>query len=149
MCYYSQLIKNPKYTPNKKNGGVVPYMADKRVAVVPIGCGECKECRKAKQREWQVRLKEDIKHNTNGKFITLTFSNESIAEITKKVTQKTTKIRNGIKTTWIDKNGKLCQRYKYKYVTEEVQLKGYELDNAIATHAVRKFNERWRKRYIR
>ena len=27
MCYYSQLIKNPKYTPNKKNGGVVPYMA--------------------------------------------------------------------------------------------------------------------------
>ena len=65
MCYYSQLIKNPKYTPNKKNGGVVPYMEDKRVAVVPIGCGECKECRKAKQREWQVRLKEDIKHNTN------------------------------------------------------------------------------------
>ena len=82
MCYYSQLIKNPKYTPNKKNGGVVPYMADKRVALVPIGCGECKECRKAKQREWQVRLKEDIKHNTNGKFITLTFSNEWIAKIT-------------------------------------------------------------------
>ena len=76
MCYYSQLIKNPKYTPNKKNGGVVPYMEDKRVAVVAIGCGECKECRKAKQREWQVRLKEDIKHKTNGKFITLTFSNE-------------------------------------------------------------------------
>ena len=96
---------------------------------------------------FQVRLKEDVKHNTNGKFITLTFSNESIAEITKKVTQKTTKIRNGIKTTWIDKNGKLCQRYKYKYVTEEVQLKGYDLDNAIARHAVRKFNERWRKRY--
>ena len=106
-----------------------------------------KECRKAKQREWQVRLKEDIKHNTNGKFITLTFSNEWIAKITKEVTQKTTKIKNGIKTTWIDKNGKLWHRYKYKYVTEEVQLKGYDLDNAIARHAVRKFNERWRKRY--
>ena len=37
MCYYSQLIKNPKYTPTKKNGGVVPYMADKRVAVVAVG----------------------------------------------------------------------------------------------------------------
>ena len=91
MCYYSQLIKNPKYTPNKKNGGVVPYMADKRVAVVPIGCRQCKECRKAKQREWQVRLKEDIKHNTNGKFITLTFSNEWIAKITREVTRKTKK----------------------------------------------------------
>ena len=41
----------------------------------------------------------------------------------------------------------MCHRYKYKYVTEEVQLKGYELDNAIAKYAVRKFNERWRKRY--
>ena len=48
-------------------------MADKRAAVVPIGCGECKECRKAKQREWQVRLKEDIKHNTNGKFIIMLY----------------------------------------------------------------------------
>ena len=86
-------------------------------------------------------------HNTNGKFITLTFSNEWISKITREVTRKTTKIKNGIKSTWIDKNGKLCQRYKYKYITEEVQLKGYDLDNAIATHAVRKFNERWRKRY--
>ena len=59
--------KKSKIHPQQKNGGVVPYMADKRVAVVAIGCGECKECRKAKQREWQVRLKEDIKHNTNGK----------------------------------------------------------------------------------
>ena len=128
MCYYSQLIKNPKYTPNKKNGGVVPYMADKRVAVVPIGCGECKECRKAKQREWQVGLKEDIKHNTNGKFITLTFSNEWIAKITREVTQKTTKIKNGIKSTWIDENGKLCHRYKYKYVTEEVGYRDWETE---------------------
>ena len=72
---------------------------------------------------------------------------EWIAKITREVTQKTTKIKNGIKSTWIDKNGKLCHRYKYKYVTEEVQLKGYDLDNAIARHAVRKFNERWRKRY--
>ena len=47
MCYYSQLIKNPKYTANKKNGGVIPHMADKRVILVPIGCGDCKECRKA------------------------------------------------------------------------------------------------------
>ena len=64
MCYYSQLIKNPKYTPNKKNGGVVPYMADKRVGLVPIGCGECKECRKAKQREWQ-RNQHSYPHTTD------------------------------------------------------------------------------------
>ena len=115
--------------------------------VVPIGCGECKECRKAKQREWQVRLKEDIKHNKNGKFITLTFSNKSITELTKEVTKKTTKIKTGIRSSWVDKNGKLCHRYKYKFITEEIPIKAYDLDNAIAKLAVRKFNERWRKKY--
>ena len=67
---------------------------------------------KKKAREWQVRLLEDVKHNTNGIFVTLTFSNESIKKIV-------SGIRNGIK--------------------------GYELDNEIATKAVRKFLERWRK----
>ena len=31
MCLYPTLIKNPKYKPNKKNGGQVPPVLDKRV----------------------------------------------------------------------------------------------------------------------
>lgn len=83
MCYYPKFIRNPKYKENKKNGGKIPPVTDPRVMLVPVGCGECEECRKKKARDWQVRLLEDIKENTNGKFITLTFSDESIHKIIK------------------------------------------------------------------
>lgn len=112
MCLYPRLIKNRKYTPNKKNGGNIPPIHDERTKYVPIGCGNCIECRKKKAREWQVRLLEDIKTNKNGKFITLTFSNESIKEI-----------------------------------AIECKGIGYDLDNEIATKAMRLFLERWRKQY--
>lgn len=115
MCLYPRLIKNRKYTSNKKNGGIVPAVSDNRTLYVPIGCGECIECRKQKTREWQVRLNEDILNNINGKFITLTFSNESI--------------------------NKLCKHEKL------TSLKGYELDNKLATLATRLFLERWRKKH--
>jgi len=113
MCLYPKLIRNRKYGETKKNGGVIPAVSDKRVLAVPVGCGKCIECRKQKSREWQVRLLEDVRHNKNGKFITLTFSNESITDLSKEIET----------------------------------LEGYNLDNAIATLAVRRFLERWRKKY--
>jgi hypothetical protein len=112
MCLYPKLITNRKYIPNKKNGGIIPAVSDKRVLQVPIGCGKCMECKKQKSREWQVRLQEEIRENKNGKFVTLTFSDESIKELSK-----------------------------------DIKLEGYELDNEIATKAVRRFLERWRKKY--
>lgn len=83
MCLYPRILKNKKYTSTKKNGGIIPAVLDSRVIYVPIGCGKCMECRRKKAREWQVRLMEDIKVNTNGKFVTLTFSNESIKALSK------------------------------------------------------------------
>lgn len=118
MCLYSQIRQNKKYTKTKKNGGVIPAILDLRVTAVPVACGECIECRQQKKREWQVRLLEDVRHNTNGIFVTLTFSNESITKLKRKVHQK---------------QGKGIQ--------------GYTLDNEIATLAVRYFMERWRKEY--
>lgn len=115
MCLFATLIKNRKYTANKKNGGNVPPVTDERVKYVPVGCGECIECRKQKSRNWQIRLSEEIKENTNGKFITLTFSNEGLTEVVNMVENK--------------------------------EAKGYDLDNEIATRAMRLFNERWRKKY--
>ncbi len=109
MCLYPRLIKNPKYKPNAKNGGNVPIPTDERVLYVPVGCGKCMECKKQKAREWQVRLNEEIKHDHTAKFVTLTFSEDTLKE--------------------------LC---------EELEMKE---SNYIAKVAVRRFLERWRKKY--
>jgi hypothetical protein len=114
MCLYPKLVDNPKYKANKKNGGVIPPIHDKRVLLVPVGCGKCIECRKQKKREWQVRLLEDIKTNKNGKFVTLTFDRESLEKLQDDV----------------------------GYISDN-----YVQNNAVATLGVRRFLERWRKKY--
>lgn len=115
MCLYPRLIKNNKYTPNIKNNGIVPTCKDDRMLLVPIGCGKCIECKKQKAREWIVRLGEDVKYNTNGVFVTLTFNDKALKELS-------------------------------NIILKENKLQGYELDNAIAKLAVKRFRERWRKR---
>lgn len=81
-------MPNPKYKANAKNGGKIPQWKDERVLLVPIGCGKCIECKKQKAREWQIRLGEDVKYNKNGVFVTLTFSNEELTKLDKKVDSK-------------------------------------------------------------
>ena len=103
------MIKNPKYLPNKKNKNNPPEITDERVKWVPVGCGNCMECREQKKREWQIRMNEEIKHDRTGKFITLTFSNEELDKL--------------------------------------IQETGIQESNAVATIAVRRFLERWRKKY--
>ena len=117
MCLYPKLIKNRKYTVNKKNGGNIPAVLDNRVLLVPVGCGNCIECRKQKAREWQIRLFEEVRNRKDGKFVTLTFSNEKLTELLKE------------------------HKNKFKGLT------AYNLDNRIATVATRLFLERWRKKY--
>lgn len=118
MCLYPRLIKNRKYTATKKNGGIIPAVSDTRVMAVPVGCGKCIECIKQKAREWQVRLLEDVRHEKNGIFVTLTFSNKSIIELKEAVKEE-----------------------------RGYEVKGYELDNDIAKKGVRRFLERWRKEH--
>lgn len=86
MCLYPKLIKNRKYIPNKKNGGIIPPILDGRTAYVPVGCQKCIECKKQKSRQWQVRLSEEIRHNKKGTMVTLTFSNEEYAKLYKEIT---------------------------------------------------------------
>lgn len=83
MCLYPRLIANPKYKPNKKNGGEIPRYKDNRVLAVPIGCGDCIECRKKKANEWRVRLTEEIRNRNDAKFVSLTFNTESITKLYK------------------------------------------------------------------
>ena len=49
MCLYPKLIKNKKYQKNKKNNGKIPECNDERVLYVPVACGKCIECMKAKK----------------------------------------------------------------------------------------------------
>lgn len=83
MCLYSKLIPNKKYAITKKNEGNVPIPSDPRVLWVAVGCGKCMECKKQKGRAWSARLQEEIKTNHTGQFVTLTFSDEWIAELGK------------------------------------------------------------------
>lgn len=83
MCLYPEYFKNPKYLPNKKNKGRPPICLDRRLLYIPAKCGCCIECRKEKQREWRVRLEEELRSNF-GYFTTLTISPEGIKEIEKK-----------------------------------------------------------------
>ena len=80
MCLYPKLIKNRKYLPNKKNEYCAPVPDDERKEWVAIGCGNCMECIKQKTNEWRVRLNEEIRGN-ECKFVTLTFSNENVADL--------------------------------------------------------------------
>lgn len=97
MCLYPQYFKNPKYLPNKKNKGRPPICLDRRLLYIPAKCGCCIECRKEKQREWRVRLEEELRSNF-GYFTTLTISPEGIEEIEKKTGLEWVKNPNEIAT---------------------------------------------------
>lgn len=84
MCLYPRFIKNTRYrvAKGKYDFGSV---TDPRTKYVPIGCGNCIECRQQKARGWQTRLHEELKRNKYAYFVTLTFSNESLKELMKKM----------------------------------------------------------------
>lgn len=81
MCLYPKLIKNKKYLPNKKNNWNPPKIKDPRTAYITAACGKCLECRKQKQREWLVRMSEELRSEPNAYFMTLTFSEENYNKI--------------------------------------------------------------------
>lgn len=97
MCLYPTFVKNPKYKPNKKNKGKPPVCKDRRLLYIPVKCGCCIECRKEKQREWRVRLEEELRSNY-GYFITLTISPEGIKDIEEKTGLKWKENPNEIAT---------------------------------------------------
>ena len=78
MCLYTKYITNKKYQPNRNNNFNAPACKDRRLLLVPAKCGRCIECRKARKREWVIRLNEEIRNNPEkATFWTLTISNEN------------------------------------------------------------------------
>lgn len=88
MCLYPKRILNPKYKPNKKNGGVPPICKDRRLLYIETKCGQCLECRQQKKREWITRLTEELKHNPKAWFMTLTISPEEMKKLSEKYNLK-------------------------------------------------------------
>ena len=84
------MIKNPKYLSNKKNNNNPPEITDERVKWVPVGCGNCMECRKQKKREWQIRMNEEIKHDRTGNHHKATNNQEILNKRNKRKTSSAT-----------------------------------------------------------
>lgn len=124
MCLFPKQLLNKKYVANKTNKGVIPPFPlkdgkpDIRVQYVPVKCGKCMECMKQKANDWRVRLQEEIRTNWNGHFVTLTFSDEWYSALSQDVDDES-----------------------------DIKLDGYDKENAIVTLAMRRFRERWRRKY--
>lgn len=116
MCLYPRMIKNPKYKANKKNGGIIPPITDKRLLDIQIPCGQCMDCRKAKANAWRIRIIQELKSGEPAHMVTLTLDTENLRALTTTLTGK-----------------------GFTY--------GYSLDNALGKLSVKRFRERWRRKY--
>lgn len=81
MCLNPRIMKNRRYTPTKKNGGVVPEAMDERLKGVEIPCGYCAECVRKARKGWEQRLREEAVNNGYGWFVTLSISEEAMDEL--------------------------------------------------------------------
>lgn len=130
MCISPKLKLNPKYCVTAKNGGNPPPLLDERVKYVPIACGVCYECRKAKSNNWKVRLYEEIKNEElEWSFITFTFNEQWLRYY-----------RDELLKNYIDTNtGEINPEFAHMTIEEATS------DNMVATIGMRRFLERWRK----
>lgn len=81
MCTRPKIIKNPAFKPNKKNGWKGKECDDERKRYIPVPCGECEECCKARSSAWRVRMTEEVKTYPESRFVTLTFNEQSLNKL--------------------------------------------------------------------
>ncbi len=81
-CINPLRIPNPKYLPNKKNGGFPELADDIRDYGLIVPCGKCIECRRRRASDWRFRLLQEYKYNKNKFwFVTFTFNDESLFKL--------------------------------------------------------------------
>lgn len=84
MCLFPKIIDNPKYKGSRKNNYRPPAVVPE-FAKIAIPCGYCIECRKKRARDWIIRLKEEVRRDRKGYFVTLTYSDESLQKLITRV----------------------------------------------------------------
>lgn len=135
MCLYPTFVKNPKYKPSKKNKGKPPVCKDRRLLYIPVKCGCCIECRKEKQREWRVRLEEELRSNF-GYFITLTISQEGIKELEEKTGLKWKENPNEIATKGLRLFLERCRKDTSKSIKHWCVTELGETNDRIHLHGI-------------
>lgn len=147
MCLYPRLMKNPKYKEKK--------CPDKRIEYVPIPCGNCMECRKAKAKEWKIRLSAEINTlkkktlNEQALFVTLTFSEESLEKIGCEDPNETASIAIKLMLDrWYQKHKKALRHWLVTELghngTERIHLHGIIWTD----QPIKEIEERWKYGYI-
>lgn len=94
------------------------FCSDKRKLKIGIDCGVCTECRNRRATDWRQRLMEEKNHNSSNMwFVTMTFSDEEL--------------------------------YKFEQYNKALGIysEGYDLEKWITKLAVKRFRERWRKKF--
>ncbi len=119
MCIYPRLIRNKRYIANKKNGGVIPPL--------PMYKG------KVDQRVLAVAV---------GCGNCMECMKQKARDWQVRLTEEIKEKKKGYFVTLTFSNESIEEIGK-----ELWKLKGYEKDNAIAKIGVRRFLERWRKKY--
>nr|DAF82400.1 MAG TPA: Replication associated protein [Microviridae sp.] len=135
MCLYPTFVKNPKYKPNKKNKGKPPVCKDRRLLYIPVKCGCCIECRKEKQREWRVRLEEELRSGF-GYFITLTISQEGIKDLEEKTGLKWKENPNEIATKGLRLFLERCRKDTSKSIKHWCVTELGEKEDRIHLHGI-------------
>lgn len=82
-CINPLKIKNPRYLPNKTNGGNPPFCTDPRDKSITVPCGRCVECRRRRATDWRFRMHQEYRYHDTKRFhfVSFTFSEESLAEL--------------------------------------------------------------------
>lgn len=156
MCLYPKRILNPKYIPNKKNGGTPPPLLERKFMHVPIGCGNCMECKKQRARGWKIRLTEDIKEHKNAKFVTLTFSNEAYAKLSMEITgvegyAKDNEIAKLAVKRYRERWRKIYKKSLRHWLTTEIGGNRYEnihLHGFVYADDIQQIKDKWQYGYV-
>ena len=149
MCLYTRYILNPKYKGNKKNNYNPPACKDRRLLYVPVKCGRCMECRQQKQREWIVRLAEEIRKDPNAQFITLTLENKAFYELRESKEEKENDICTRAIRRFLERIRKETGRsIKHWFITELGEEKGRMHIHGITWCNTKLIEKNWKYGFI-
>ena len=125
MCLYSRLIPNPRYKPNKKNNRQPPKLKYEALKYVPVSCGRCIECRRKKQREWIVRLQEELRQGSPPLFVTLTIDDTNLSNLRSKENEDPNETATRAVRLFLERIRKKTRKsIKHWFITELGEEKG-------------------------